>query len=185
MLCLFLSSGAVFANTGKKTHLAVGLFFGAHSSTLTYAFVSTRNGQIIGAQVVREEMFMYSALGHWPSFVNPARENLFEKYGIDSCFLIKDEYGKVVNYYCKPFKELWKVRYKEHPMQYDLNGWGKGQYKPSVKQLEYLKAEYGIHNLLTEYIYGDSLFKLLRNVQDKTWVSAYSAMPADPPFPDP
>lgn len=182
ILGLLLLSSSAFGQTGKQSHLAVGIFVGAHSSVLTYAFVSTRDGKIVGAQVVREDMFFYSALGHWPSFVNPKRENLFEKNGIDSCFLIKDDLDKIVSYYCRPFQELWKIRFNEHPVQYDLIGWSHGKYKPSQKQMEYLKTEYGIHNILTEYIYGDSLFKLLRDVRSPAWIDNYKSLAKDPPL---
>ncbi len=177
---LLLISVRTHATTGKQSHLAIGIFVGANSSILTYAFVSTRDGKIIGSQVVREQMFMYSALGHWPSFVNPKRENLFVKHGIDSCYLIKDEYDKIINYYCPPFSQLWKIRFIEHPREYDLVGWSHGKYKPSVKQMEFLKEEYGINNILTEYIYGDSLFKLLRDVRDREWIKKYSSLAKDP-----
>lgn len=158
--------------------MAIGFFSGAHSSLITYAFISTRGDKVIGAQVVRKEMFMYSALGHWPSFVNPQRENLFLKNGIDSCFLLTDEYEKVVDYYCPPFNELWKIRFREHPYNQGLTGWGQDEYKPSVAQLVYLEEKYGIKNILTEYIYGDSLFELLRNVQDIGWIKNYKTITA-------
>lgn len=169
----------VNANPGKQSHLAIGFFVGANSTVLTYAFVSTRDGKIVGSQVVRKERFMYVALGHWPGYVNPNRENLFNKHNIDSCFLIKDEYDKVIDYYCPPFTQLWKVRFKEHPVQYDLRGWSHGKYKPSQKQLEFLEQEYGIHNILTEYIYGDSLFKLLRDVKNQDWIANYMSLAKD------
>lgn len=157
----------------------MGIFAGAQSSILTYAFVSTRDGKIIGAQIVREEMFMYSALGHWPSIVNPQRVNLFAENGIDSCFLIKNDFDKIVGYYCAPFADIWKVRFGEHPTQYDQFGWGHGKYKPSQKQVEFLASEYGIHNILTDYIYGDNLFKLLRDIRTPAWIANYRSLPKD------
>lgn len=165
-------------HTKKVHHLAIGFFSGAHSNLITYAFISTRGNKVIGAQVVRKEMFMYAALGHWPSFVNPNRENLFAKNGIDSCFLLTDENDKVVDYDCAPFGELWKIRFKEHPYQHGIVGWGQGEYKPSEAQLVYLEQKYGIKNILTEYIYGDSLFELLRNVQDVDWINNYRSITA-------
>lgn len=169
-----------FANTGKQSQLAIGLFVSAHSSVLTYAFVSTRDGKIVGSQIVRKEMFMFTALGHWPGYVNPNRENLFEKNDIDSCFLIKNEFDKVVDFYCPIFEELWKVRFAAHPTEYDKFGWSHGKYKPSIKQQEYLYANYGIKNVLSEYIYGENLFKLLRDIRKPEWIVNYKSLAKDP-----
>ena len=170
----------VYAQSGKKSHLAVGFFFGAQSTIITYAFVSTRGDQIIGAQNVRKDRFMFTAMGYWPGLVNPEKKNLFEENGVDSCFLLKDDLDKIVGYYCPVFDSLWKIRYSSHPMLYDLKGWSRGSYKPSIAQLEYLHNEYGIKNFLTDYIYGENLYKLLRDIQDSAWISTYSSLAADP-----
>lgn len=114
-------------------------------------------------------------MGYWPSLVNPNRENLFEKNGIDSCFLLYNDWNKVDGWYAKPFKELWKLRFYESPFVYDQMGWSQGQYRPSVPQTTILRNEYGVNNVMNEYFYGDTLFKLLRNIQDPSWVSAYKA----------
>ncbi|MCG8576874.1 MAG: hypothetical protein MI810_18480 [Flavobacteriales bacterium] len=157
----------------KKNVLAVGLFTGAHSSLITYAFLQMRGDQITGARLVREDVFMYTAMGHWPGLVNLDRENLFEKYGVDSCFLVYDEYDKVAGWYAKPFRLLWKLRFYEHPYQFDTPGWSQGRIKPSLYQMQFIKQEYGVKNVLTEYFYGDTLFKLLRDVQNPQWISLY------------
>jgi len=177
---IFILGSSTTPAPGKESHLAVGIFVGAHSSILTYAFISTRDDKIVGAQIVRKEMFMYAALGHWPSYVNLKRENLFEKNGIDSCFLVQNEYDEIIGYYCPPFDSLWKIRFYEHPTEYDLMGWSHGKYKPSQKQQEFLKQEYGLQNVLTEYIYGENLFKLLRDVRRTDWIVKYKLLPKDP-----
>ena len=177
MFCLFGQDSK--AQSGKQFQLAIGLFAGANSSIVTYAFVTTYNGKITGAEVIRKQRFMYVAMGHWPSYVNIKRENLFLKNDIDSCFLVEDDYGKIVNYYCPIFDSLWKIRFMEHPIAYDLAGWSHGQYKPSQKQIEYLSTEYGIQNILTDYIYGDNLFKLLRDMGSREWVDNYTSIAKD------
>jgi hypothetical protein len=157
----------------KRTVLAIGLFTGPNSSMVSFAFVSLRGEQIIGSRPVRPEVFMYTAMGHWPGIVNLAKENLFEKHGVDSCFLVYDEYGKVNGWYAKPFEELWKIRFYEHPYDFERAGWSQGRIKPSLYQMKYIKHRYGVKNVLTEYFYGDTLFKLLRDIQDPSWVSIY------------
>ena len=158
----------------KQIHLAVSICANAHSQMLTYAFITTRNGKVVSSQIVPEQNFMYMALGYWPSAYNQKKENVFQKNGIDSCWLVEDEDGRITGFTNTPFKNLWKIRFYEHPTIYDETGWSKGRYKPSNAQMEFLQREYGVTNLQTEYIYGDSLFKLLRDVQDPAWVEAYS-----------
>jgi hypothetical protein len=75
---------------------------------------------------------------------------------------------------------LWKIRFYEHPMQFDTEGWSQGQMKPSLYQNDFLYKEYGVRNVLTQYFYGDTLFKLLRDVQDPAWIESYRfASPID------
>lgn len=162
-----------FSQNPNKTYFAIGFFTSSHSQLITYAFVKTLNGRVVGAEVIRKDRFIYSALGYWPSDANPDKEDLFLKHNVDSVFLVYNERNKVVGYYEKPFEELWKIRFKEHPFAYDEYGWSQGLYKPSKAQEEFIKHEYGVSNILTDYIYGDSVFKLLQNVQTPAWVSAY------------
>lgn len=167
------------AQTGKKTHLAVGFFAGAQSSILSYAFISTRDGVVISAEPVTEQRFMYVALGYWPHIANMGRENLFAKNNVDSCFLYKDDLDNIVGYENLPFDHLWKIRFNEHPSNYDELGWSHGRYKPSQKQQEFLYQEYGLLNILTDYVYGENLYKLLRDIRDKNWITLYSTLPKD------
>lgn len=177
ILCLSVSANvgptSYPVNQGKRTVFAIGLFTGSHSSVPTYAFITFSGNSVVGSEVIREQRFMYSALGHWPSPANPDRVNLFEEYNVDSCFLLVDEDQRVNGYYCKPFADLWKIRFYESPYEYDTRGWSQGQYKPSRFQMEFLQKEYGVSNVLTDYFYGDSLFKLLRDVQSDVWVNKY------------
>ena len=159
-------------------HFAIGLFTSAHSQMVTYAFVTMMDDYYIGVEIVRKDRFMYTALGHWPHKINPNRENYFEKFNVDSCFLLNNG-SKVIGYYVKPFSDLWKIRFYEHPYEYDQLGWSQGQYTPSTSQRDFLRREYGINNILTEYIYGDTLFKLLRNVQSPAWVVNYKTAAKD------
>ncbi|MBL7898703.1 MAG: hypothetical protein JNJ99_09225 [Crocinitomicaceae bacterium] len=179
ILISFYIPFSVAQTTGKKNYFAVGLFAGAHSSMITYAVVSYRDGQFLGAQVLTEQQFMYQALGYYPSIANINKENLFAKNGVDSCFLIKNDLNKIVGYYNKPFWDLWKIRFYENPIQFDMRGWSQGQYKPSIYQMKILKESYGVNNVLTDYFYGDTLYKLLRDVQNPVWVESYKFAEAD------
>ena len=172
MLLIFMP-GFSQTTTGKKNYFAVGLFTSAYSSMLTYAIVTFRNDVVVSAQIITEERFMYEAFGYYPSIANVNKENLFAKYGVDSCFMLSNDLNKIVGYYCKPFQDLWKLRFYEHPYNFDTPGWSQGQFKPSIYQMKILREEYGINNVLTDYFYGDSLFKLLRDVQRPSWIQSY------------
>lgn len=163
----------------QKQHFAIAFFTGAHSQLITFAFVKTVDGKVTGAEIVTKERFIFTALGHWPHPVNLKREDFFQKYNVDSCFLLRNDLNKIVGYYAPVLDELWKVRFYEHPYQFDQLGWSQGQYKPSIYQSEFLKKEYGLVNVLTDYLYGDSLFKLLRDVQTPGWVVEYKTASRD------
>ena len=179
LIVIFIFQFQLSAKGPGEYHFAIGLFTSGHSQMITYAFIRVFDGNIMAAEIVRKDRFIYTGLGHWPHAANPNRENLFEKHGVDSVFLLKNDLGKVVGYYAKPFEHLWKIRFYEHPYDYDSPGWSQGQYSPSLPQKDFLRKRYGVENIFTEYIYGDSLFKLLRDVQDPGWISQYKTASAD------
>jgi len=161
----------------KKYYFAIGLFVGTHSQLMTFAIITKSGGQLIGSQIIQEQRFIYNILGYWPTKANPNKINLLEKNGVDSCFLTVNYSNKINGYYIKPFNNLWKIRYKIHPISYDAdNGWSQGYYKPSSAQAQFLDKNYGVQNVKTQYIYGDSLFKLLRDIQNPDWIIMYSTL---------
>jgi hypothetical protein len=82
--------------------------------------------------------------------------------------------NKINGYYVKPFKNLWRIRYKTHPTSYDApNGWSQEYYKPSQRQSKYIYDTYGVTNVKTQFFYGDSLYKVLRDIQNPDWISLY------------
>jgi hypothetical protein len=162
---------------GKKQHFAVGIFVSANSQLITYAIVTEINGKIIGTQILREQRFFYYIMGYWPTAANPTKENLLEKNGIDSCFLVKNYSNKINGYFVKPFYNLWKLRYKSHPIAYDIeDGWSNGYYKPSAKQAYLLDTAYNVPNVKLNMFMGDNLFKLLRDMQRPEWIDLYSSL---------
>ncbi len=179
LLTIFTLSTTAYGGMdySKKYYFAVGIFTGAHSQLITYALITKSGNKIIGSQIIREQRFMYYLMGYWPTPANPNRSNLLAEHGVDSCFLTKNYANKINGYYTKPFYNLWKVRYKIHPIKHDYeNGYSQGYYKPSGAQAKYIYQTYGVKDLKTEYIYGDSLYKLLRDIQNPGWISMYSAL---------
>ena len=158
----------------KKNYFGVGIVASANSAVLSYAIVTKTGDTYLGTQLISEQFFMYFALGYWPSKANPNRENLFKKNNIENCYLTYSESGKVNGYYNGPFQELWKLRYQNHPQNRDApSGWSQGHYKPSIAQAQYLHKEYGILHINTHYFIGESLFRLLRDVQNPDWINMY------------
>ena len=172
-------TSSAYSQEKQTTYFAIGFFTAAHSQMITYAYVTMYRGMVMGAQIVSKDNFIYGALGHWPSPANRDRQNLFEYYGVDSCFLLYNELNKVIGYYAKPFDVLWKIKFYEHPYDFDRPGWSQGQYWPSLYQKNFLRKEYGLNNIQTDYIYGDSLFKLLRDVQNTSWIIEYRTASRD------
>ncbi len=156
-----------------QSHLAIGLFASAHSQMLTFAFVQTREGKLIGSRIVGQTEFMYAAMGYYPNVVNLQKVNLFSTHGVDSCSLIYNEAGKVCGWEAPPFDSLWKIRFYENPYLFDQRGWSQGRITPSFVQRDYIRERYGVNNVTYEYFYGDTLYKLLRDVQDTVWIETY------------
>jgi hypothetical protein len=164
----------------KTYHFAVGVIPSANSQLLSYAILTEMGGEIIGSNIIREQNFMYYIMGYWPSKANPFRENLLEKHKVDSCFLISNYSNKIIGYSAYPFKQLWKLRYNQHPFNYEAEtGWSQELYKPSPQQTTFLYENYGVSNIKTDYFYGDSLFKILRDVQNPEWIDLYSKLPPE------
>lgn len=174
---VIISFGYKTNNASKKHHFAVGIIMGPNSQLLTYSMVTTLNKKIIGSQPMTEQRFMYYIMGNWPCIANPKRENLLEKNGVDSCFLTVNYSNKINGYIIPPFKNLWRVRYKLHPLSHKApKGWSQEYYKPSQRQAKYIYDTYGVANVKTNVFFGDSLYKILKDIQNPDWVTLYSEL---------
>jgi len=172
---IIISFGYKTTNASKKHHFAVGIIVGPHSQLISYSMVTTLHNKIIGSQPMNEQRFMYYIMGNWPCIANPNKENLLEKNGVDSCFLTMNYANKINGYYVKPFRNLWRIRYKAHPLSHDApKGWSQEYYKPSQRQSKYIYDNYGVANIKTNVFYGDSLYKILRDIQNPDWITLYS-----------
>ena len=144
---------------------------------ITYAIVTKIGDQYMSSQIIDEQFFMYYALGYWPCKANANRENLFKKNKVPNCHLLYSDSGKVNGYYNGPFRDLWRIKYKMHPYSRDQpEGWSNEKYKPSPGQAKYLNEHYGVLNINTHYFIGESLFKLLRDIQNPDWISMYRSL---------
>lgn len=119
--------------------------------------------------------FMRLATGQTPSEVNPKQENLFTKNEIRDCGYYNDSIAKRLTYECSVVDNIWKLRYGPFPFRTKSkpeDGWARGAGNfPSDGQLAILYS-YGIERLSQLFI-GEQAFKLLRDMQNPDWVSAY------------
>ena len=162
----------------QQHFFAIGIIANAsgNEAMLTFAVVTLFNGQLSAAQPINRETFIRMACGDWPSKANPEREDLFVKNGVDLCGRYVDTITKKKVYLCDPLDSLWKVRFNEHPFVFDDSGWSKGKYKPNKAQMKFLYEQYEVSNINLDYFIGDFMWKLLRDVQDSTWVMNYKSL---------
>ncbi len=107
------------------------------------------------------EDFLYQASGKMQSVANPTKKNFFKEYTIKRPEV-------VVN-------ELWKLRYRSFPYgMSNEEGWSAGDttfFLPSESQMQILK-KYGMTRM-GDYVVGENAFKLLKNMEDSTWINNY------------
>ncbi len=108
--------------------------------------------------------FLLQASGRLSSCANPDTINFFDKY-------------KIKNPYTTT-SSLWKLRFAKSPWQgSEEAGWASysdsSYFLLSAAQKAVL-SKYGMKRL-TDYISGDNVFKLLRNMEDSTWINQYKA----------
>jgi hypothetical protein len=143
---------------------------------LSFAILSMFNGEMVSAQPITKNTFIRMASGDWPSKANPNKEDLFIANGIEACGRYVDTLTRKKVYLCDPLDSLWKIRYKEHPYVFDDSGWSHGKYKPNALQIAYLYQEYEVSHVNVDYFIGNFMWKLLRDVQDSSWVMNYKSL---------
>jgi len=100
--------------------------------------------------------FVRQAMGYEASKANPDKVNFFEKYEIDP---------KILN-------ELWKLKNDVNPYNREA-GWGTPSGIPSKAQFGMLR-QFGISRM-SDYAYGENLWKFLKTVSDAGWVAEYQS----------
>jgi hypothetical protein len=145
----FFACNLVPSYTGGLLHLAVIHIYNDSSRQINF---------------LTKEQFLNQIAGLQKSKANSKLNNLFKKYGIRDTLLID---------------QLWKLRYSEWPYENTSGrpiekGWSvnpKSESMPSEGQMEMLK-EFGFIRI-TDYIYGENLFKLLKKLEDPDWITKY------------
>ena len=78
--------------------------------------------------------------------------------------------------------DLWKLRFAKYPYggALDTMGWTQNfdnLYMPRPEQMNILKG-YGIERI-DDYIWGDNLFRLLKDIRNPVWIQTYSEAGAE------
>lgn len=86
----------------------------------------------------------------------------------------KIDYWEQYQIHPKLIDELWKIKYSEYPFQRsgDIAGWANLKYAPSPGQLKYL-SKYGFKKSVSDFIYGEKCFQLLKDLQSPDWQYDY------------
>lgn len=157
-----------------------------HNTAITYAIIKVTKNKT-QKQIITKRSFLVQALGKQTSKANSKLENLMEKNGIKNCTTDN----------CPILDDLWKLTYSLSPEKIlnpkktesdtlgprydilseepDMGGWSNttapSMNKPSKEQLNFLK-QFGI-NKVGDFFYGENAFKLLKSVQNESWVAQY------------
>ncbi len=165
-----------------------------------YFLILTNGKKIERTTPISRIRFIRQAMGIEESVANPTKRNLFVKYNVyDSVKIMseviasinpKPDDEKLYNYKKRTrfnnrieflakntTGQLWKLRYASYPYMSsasDTTGWTMNYanpYMPTKAQMQILKG-YGLETI-NGYIYGENLFRLLKDIQNKQWVEAY------------
>lgn len=106
--------------------------------------------------------FIMQIMGKEVSLANEKNENFFQNYKIKDPDIVA---------------QIWRLRYALYPFacqNCDTMGWTynmSNPFMPTEKQMIILQ-NYGIKNI-TDIIYGEKLFMLLKDMENKNWVTAF------------
>lgn len=151
---------------------------------VTCALVTVQGGKVVKQEMLGRDQFVMMMSGVYYSKANPKSADVFKDHGIYTCESIVDSMThKLVNIKCPLLDDLWKVRYKLdirkknyfYGQNVQREGWAGTDFFPSAKQFEYLRKNYGADGC-NEFIWGDNLFKFLKDVSDTSWQNKYKAL---------
>jgi len=139
---------------------------------LGYSIVDNGTGQLVKFGVIQispngetritvlgKQDFFLQAAGMQESKGNPDKINFWKTYEVDA----------------RTVDKLWKLKYTEYPYQRrdDNEGWANLRYAPSAGQFDFLR-KYGYKRTISDFIYGEKCFLLLKDLQSPEWQYEYS-----------
>lgn len=138
----------------SRYSFAISLISGVNSAPISFGIMRENPDSTHEVIFLTIDAFMRQVAGNESSRANPEKINYFKEYEIDSQILI----------------ELWKLKYAVNPYS-DEVGWGTELGVPSKAQFGML-SEFGVTKM-SDYIFGDNLWKFLLKVSDPLWVGQY------------
>lgn len=138
---------------------------------LGYRIVNNSSGELVRFGMIRispngatkvtplsKINFFLQASGKQRSRANKDEIDFWEKYEIHP----------------KLMDQLWKLKFAEHPYRHsgDIEGWANLKYAPSPGQLKFL-TKYGYKRSISDFIYGEKCFQLLKDIQSPDWQYDY------------
>lgn len=143
----------------------------------SFFLVRTKGDLILDTRPITREMFVKQAQGRATSLANADGKDLFAQYDIKACYLPPDSVAMGYSVRdCSVLDDLWKLRYWEYPQHVQggpkaMTGWAAMPLRPSDRQFSILGG-YGMKHL-AGLIYGDGVFRLLKDMSDPGWVGNY------------
>ncbi len=157
-------------------HLGFNLMPSANTSLASFGIVTVYEGKILKVEQITYQDFALQASGHRGSIANPEQKNLIADYGINTCGVYRDTINDKYVVNCDPMSNIWKLRYKEFPNRAEgakEPGWSKNKFMPSEGQ-QVILQRYGIRSII-DFFWGDNAFRLLKDMEDPTWVNTYKS----------
>ena len=193
LLCLVAILFLQFSQTKSKSHLGITLMPHYSESLITFNLVDERDGKITKCQTIAQRNFLLMAAGEMRCNANPELLNFFKKESIPLCTIDYNAPFRNYSIDCILLDRIWKVRYPAHPKDLraeetpskdsttsildhipdSLKGWASGKLNPSSGQLSMLNT-YGLYQT-SDVIYGDSLWRFLKDICDPKWVEVYKS----------
>jgi hypothetical protein len=174
-------------NDELHSHFGFSINPTANSGLITYAIVETdENNKMLSRKVVSRNNWILMMRGLQWSKANPDKKDLWSEQGIGDCFWILDNsMDKYISLDCiaqRNVNDLWRLRYSKNPQYRQdkvtsdskiVGGWAANAFRPNWPQIQILQ-NYGIV-YISDFFYGENMFKLMKDVQEETWVDTYVA----------
>jgi hypothetical protein len=163
LLILFFSINLSFSQEQQvaKYYFGISILENSSGETVRYGIIRVSpNGDTKITYVIKQQ-FLIQVAGHMESKANPDNINLWQQ--------------NKVNW--KALDLLWKLKFSEYPYdrREDTEGWANLTYGPSPGQLRFL-SKYGIKKSISEFIYGENMFQLLKDILSPEWQYNYSML---------
>lgn len=145
----------------NEWYFGISLVASTSGEMVRYGFVKIHEDGHKEYTWLTKKNFLLQVTGQQPSKANKQQENLLEKYQIK----------------WETFGDLWKLRYSEWPYDDARRqevGWAGKMFVPSDSQWDFLKENYN-YTALTDFLYGENMWKLLQDIQDPNFGAQYSS----------